>query len=122
MMRATILTAALACALASCTPSQRTDARTVIRDIDKATDGPCEVLPLLLPEAKDICWTIDTLAPILEQLLSARKDAREATIEIRFIDGRRVTRVVPKEDVDPLLGIVSKSVGVVSARRQEKQK
>lgn len=109
--------------IASCTPAQRADARTVIHDIDKSTDAPCEMLPLLFPEAKDICWTIDALAPVLEQLLSARKEARDATIEIRFTDGRRVTRVIPKDDVEMVLGVVSKSVGAVSARRlQEKTK
>jgi len=60
---------------------------------------------------------------VLEQLLSARKEARDATIEIRFTDGRRVTRVIPKDDVEMVLGVVSKSVGAVSARRlQEKTK
>jgi hypothetical protein len=117
---AVVLSASVA--IASCTPTQRADARTVIHDIDKSTDAPCEVLPLLFPEAKDICWTIDTLAPILEQLLSARKEARDATIEIRFTDGRRVTRVIPKDDVEAVLSVVSKSVGVVSSRRQEKSK
>ncbi len=53
----------------------------------------------------------------------ARKEARDATIEIRFTDGRRVTRVIPKDDVEMVLGVVSKSVGAVSARRlQEKTK
>ena len=75
LFAAVVLAASIA--VASCTPAQRADARTVIHDIDKSTDAPCEMLPLLFPEAKDICWTIDALAPVLEQLLSARKEARD---------------------------------------------
>ena len=72
-------------ALASCTKEQQNAVKTVIQVVDKV----CDVVPVVAPDAKEVCVTEDEFRRAIKDIVSARgapgaSSAAGATLVVRL--------------------------------------
>lgn len=98
--------AVLCVTMINCTPSAR---RVVVH----AVTENCEMLELPLK----VCVAIEELAPILEVLLIAQKEGRDAELTVHMRDGSRETFVVPLARIPGAVGSITGAAMGASLRR-----
>lgn len=102
-----VLVYAVVCvALVNCTTSAR---RVVVH----AVTENCEMLELPLK----VCVAVEELAPILEVLLLAQKEGKDAALTVHMRDGSRETFVVPLARIPGAVGSITGAASLAAQRR-----
>lgn len=96
----------LCVAMINCTPSAR---RLVVH----AVTENCETLELPLK----VCVAVEELAPILEVLLLAQKEGKDAELTVHLANGSRETFVVPLARIPGAVGSITGAASLAAQRR-----